>query len=340
MRVMKKIFGVLYAVLSVVQGCSKAEVRQIAGETDIAEGTVSVTLRYYSPAGKSLGDYDFVLNEEVLVNDIQVMVFDEQTGDLQRSAILTSVGAKCEFNIPAGSKVVYALVNGPDVSKVRTLDAFLDLTDDLSRREYRQKGFVMIGSAVCDVVAGEIARPVITVGRMVSRVVLRSVLCNIARQYEGMVVDCVFLGNAALGHSLGGESYAWANVGGYMDQMKSKPIGLNGVEGICPDYLYRPMDCRLQVGERYEQPVCLYCYPNATDEYTCLYILATIGQNKYYYRVPLDKGLDSNVTCAVDVSITNLGAPLPPDGILQKGEIEAVVSIEEWSMGYLYNAEF
>jgi hypothetical protein len=226
------------------------------------------------------------------------------------------------------------------VSKVRTLEDFRDLTDDLSTREYRQEGFVMIGSAVCDVVPGEIARPEIKVGRMVSRVVLRSVMCSIARQYEEMVIDCAFLGNAALGHSFRGESYAWANVGGYMDVMKTKPVGLDGVEGVCPDCLYRSLGCRLQVGERYEEPVSFYCYPNSTDAYTCLYILTTIGQNKYYYRVPLDKGIDSNATCAVDVTITNLGAPLPPDGVLQKGEIVATVSIEGWSMGHLYNAEF
>ena len=214
------------------------------------------------------------------------------------------------------------------------------LTDNLSDRDYHLNGFVMLGSAVCHVEAGEIARPNITVSRIISRVVLRSLKCNVARQYEGMIVDCVFLGNAAVERSLGGESLCWVNMGGYADVMKKQPIGLDGVVGQCPDYLYKAMGKTLEVGQVFDWPLCLYCYPNETSDFTCLYILATIGGKKCYYKVPLDKGLAPNVTCAVDVEITNIGAELPPDGVLQRGEIVATVSIEGWSMGYLYNAEF
>lgn len=337
---MKKFFCVVCAAVLLFQACSEKCSNRESGDALIPDGTMSVTLRYDSSVGKGVGDYDFVLSEEIKVNDIQVLVFDDVTGVLQRSAGLDSVDDVCEFAIPVGSKVVYALVNGPDVSRVQTLDAFLDMTDCLSERDYLQDGFVMLGSDVCDVIPGETARPVVKVGRLVSRVVLRSVMCNIAEQYEEMTVDCVFLGNAALEQSLRGWSSGWVNVDGYADVTKTEPVGLNGVTGVCPEYLFRSMGCSIQVGQQYTQPECLYCYPNDTDDYTCLYMLATIGGEKYYYRVPLDKGLASNVTCAVDVTITNLGAPLPPDGEIQKGEIVAVVSIEGWSMGDLYDAEF
>ena len=335
---MKRLFFVASAVLLVVQGCQKSNFNQ-SDKTDAAEGRMSVVLKYDSPVNKSLGDYDFVLSEEVVVNDVQVLVFDGVTGALQRSAEMASLEEECVFQIPVGSKIIYALINGPDVSRVKTLDAFLALADDLSDRDYRQDGFVMIGSVTCDVWGGLVARPVIKVGRMVSRVVLRSVLCNLARQYEDMTVDCVFLGNAAVEYSLAGDALTWANEDGYADLQKKQPVGI-GVEGACQDYLYRYMGCNLKVGQQYNQPVCLYCYPNDTSDYTCLYILASIGGQKYYYRITLDKGLAPNVSCAVDVAITNLGAALPPDGDLQKGEIIATVSVEGWSMGYLYNAEF
>lgn len=339
-KVMKKIFCVFCAAALLFQACSEKCANQDSADGRIPDGGISVMLKYDSSVSRGVSDYDFVLDEEARVNDIQILVFDSMTGVLQRSAEMDSVDDRCEFAIPVGSKTVYALVNGPDVSKVRTLDALLEMTDDLSDRNYMQDGFVMIGSGICDVESGETARPVIKVGRLVSRVVLRSVTCNIAKQYEAMTVDCVFLGNAALECSMGGESSGRVNVGGYEDDMKSEPVGLSGVTGVCPEYLYRSMGCGIRVGQEYDQPVCMYCYPNETDDYTCLYMLATIGQQKYYYRVPLDKGLVSNVTCAVDVTITNLGAPLPPDGVLQKGEIVATVSIEGWSMGHLYNAEF
>ena len=42
----------------------------------------------------------------------------------------------------------------------------------------------------------------------------------------------------------------------------------------------------------------------------------------------------------VNAVITNLGAPLPPDGVVQKGEIVASVIIEDWDTGSQYDAEF
>ena len=73
---------------------------------------------------------------------------------------------------------------------------------------------------------------------------------------------------------------------------------------------------------------------------TCLYMKVAIGDGRYYYRVPLDKGLHGNTTCVVDVVITNLGAKDPYDGDIHKGEIQAVVKVVDWSIGDEYHAEF
>lgn len=338
---MKKIFYAMCAAAMAAVGCADADSARLGqGQEVSGTGTMSVTLKYDSPVSKSPGDYDFVLTEENLVNDVQVLVFDNVSGRLERSVSLSSVDDGCMFQLPVGTKMIYALINGPDVARVRDLDGFQALVDDLSQRDYVSEGFAMLGSSVCEVEADAVAYPVVEVGRMVARVVLRSVKCNVARQYEGMTVDCVFLGNAATQQTLGGVSSSWMNVGGYMDAAKERPLGLDGVVGDCSSYLYRSMGCELAVGQTYEQPVCMYCHPNSGSDYTCLYILATIGGQKCYYRVPLDKGLVSNVTCAVDAVITNLGAPLPPDGDIQKGEIVATVSIQGWAIGDLYNAEF
>ena len=322
-KIMKRLICAVSAAMLLVQGCSKTDSGYSDDRVDTSvQGRMSVALTYEYPVGKSLGDYDFVLSEESLVTDIQVLVFDGVTGALQRSSVLSSIESTCEFQIPAGLKTVYALINGPDVGKVKSISELLALTDNLSLRDYRQSGFVMMGCADCEVVTGAVARPLIEVGRLVSRVVLRSITCNIARQYEKMTVDCVYLGHAAMEYCLGGMVMDWADA----DQ--------------CPDYFYRSIGCELQVGQLYDQPVCLYCYPNDTLDYTFLYLSTTIGEKKYYYRIPLDKGLSSNVSCAVDVAITNLGADSPVDGDIQKGEIKADIFIEGWAAGYLYDAEF
>lgn len=338
-EVMRKLFFAVMSLLTVVAGCSESNYVELTGLDEKDErGTVSLKLKFDEPVGKALDDYDFVLDSEVIVNDIQVLVFDGLTGSLESSLPLAGVNDQCDFNLPVGEKQVYALINGPDVSRVRNLDDFFALTYDLSPGE--QDGFAMIGSVTCEVKPGIVEECVVRVSRMASRVVLRSIKCNVARQYGGMTVDCVFLGNAAVQQNLKGDSFTLVNVDGYADASKSQPIGLDGECGACADYLYRSMGCGLTLGQRYEQPVCLYCQPNSSDCFTCLYLLVTIGDHKYYYRVSLDKGLTANTTCAVDVVITNLGAPLPPDGDMQKGEIETLISIDDWSLGNLYNAEF
>ena len=338
---MKKFFYVMTAAVVAAVGCARVnDGASVEGEKPVQNGVLSVNLKYDSAVSKSLSDYDFVLSEEIVVNGVEVMVFDQASGRLERSLSMDSVDQECVFELPVGTKIVYALVNGPDVTQVRNLTQFLAVTDNLAERDYLQEGFAMIGSEACEVVQGVVAEPEISVGRMVSRVVLRSVKCNIAHQYDGMTVDCVFLGNANTQINLAGDSAGKVNIDGYQDQLKELPIGLNGVAGDCSDYLFRTMGCELSVGQTYSQPHCLYCQPNETQNYTSLYMLVTIDGEKYYYRVPLDKGLASNVTCAVDVVITNLGSQLPPDGQIQKGEIVATVTIEGWSMGHLYNAEF
>ena len=42
----------------------------------------------------------------------------------------------------------------------------------------------------------------------------------------------------------------------------------------------------------------------------------------------------------MDVRITNLGSPTPPDGDMIKGEIEAKIAFDDWIAGNSYVAEF
>lgn len=338
---MKKVFILMFAAVLAAVSCAQVDV--VTPEKNPIEtgvGLVSVSLKYAVPVSKAIDDYDFVLSEESQVYDVEVLVFDEETGRLERSLSLDSVTDECVMELPIGRKVVYALVNGPDVSRIRNLEEFLQISDSLEDRDYMEDGFVMLGNSVCEVKKDVVAKPEVLVGRMVSRVVLRSVRCNIARQYESLSVDCVFLGNANIDQSIGGNSSHMVNIDGYQDVAKEFPIGLDGKVGACQQYLYRRVGSALSVGQIYDQPVCMYCQPNESQDYTCLYMLVTIDGEQYYYRAELDKGLRPNASCAIDAVITNVGSALPPDGLVQKGELEVVISIDDWAMGYLYNAEF
>ena len=337
---MKRIVYVLWTMFAFVVSCNDEDALDNRGENVVGEGVMSVLLQVDAPCVKALSDYDVVLGGESKVESLEVLVFDRISGRLERSAMLSSINDECVFELPVGAKIVYAVVNGPDLGGVHMVDDLLHLVDELAGRNLMQSGFTRVGSAECEVKSAVVAKPQVNVARLVSRVVLRSVKCNLARQYEKMTLDCAFLGNAYVCQTLGGTVSVMANIDGYQDAGKTLPIGLDDTLGKYPENLYRSIGSDVYSGQTFSSPVYLYCQPNQTDDYTCLYLLVTIDGHQYYYRVPLDKGLKANVSCAVDAVITNLGAPLPPDGVIQKGEIRATVVIEDWYVGNLYNAEF
>lgn len=339
MRNLKKMMGV--AVLMLVCGCVKNTAPEGAADNAVNEsGSIVVSVKNEMLPVRSLAEYQSAKSCESAVYNVDVLVFDSVSKRLERSATTSSLEEKCSFELSAGEKLVYAVVNGPDMSRVRSLDQMMALAEDLSSRDYLLEGFVMIGYEHCVVSSGTVCKPEIIVKRLVSRVELRSIKCNVPRQYESMKVECVYLGNAYSVQSLSGAVSVEVNGGGYADKDKQQPIGLGGVKGACDMFMYREPGAVIKVGEVLSDPIYMYCQPDAGKAMTCLYILAQIGDGKYYYRVPLNKGLLSNTTCVVDVVITNLGAHRPPDGDMQKGEIQAVVKVMDWLTGDEYHAEF
>lgn len=332
---------VLLAVSVLAGGCAEKNVPEEGdSETTAGCGGLVVKVSHEDVKLRSVADYGRVLSDESAVNKLDVFVFDAASGRLERSVALASADDECRFELPVGEKVIYAVVNGPDMSRVQSLGQIQAMKCDLSGRSIKEDGFMMIGCEECVVRYGSVSYPEVFVRRMVSRVELRSVACNVASQYGAMKVECAYLGSAYSCQSVSGDVSALLNPGGYADDERKVPIGLNGIVGACPEYLYRSVALDVVYGESSSEPVYLYCQPDGGEGCTCLYLLISIGEAKYYYRVPLDKGLFANTTCVVNAVITNLGAPLPPDGVVQKGEIVASVTIEDWDTGDQYYAEF
>ena len=303
------------------------------------KGCMSVNVRFDDVSTKAQTDYVTALNEEAKVNSMTILVFDKATGMLNATLDASAVSESYKMHLPVGQKIVYAVINGPSLGGVSKASDINALIDDLSVSTMSDAGLTLVGSEECDVVAGDTPTSVtVTVRWLVSRVVLRNVTCNIPAQYGEMTLDCVYLGNANSTQKFSGETGGKKNVDGYSDA--DQPIGQGGVTGACPSYFYRSVGKNVAVGKSLTEKYHMYCQPNSTQDYTCLYVLTTIGGVQYYYRVPLDQGLAANTTCSVDLRITNLGSLTPPDGDLQKGEIQAVVTIEGWAAGNDYVAEF
>lgn len=336
---MKKIACFIAALVSVA--CSNDMCDWSGGNPgDEAQGTLSVTIEHESVKTRSLTDYLDVLAEEKMIRKIEVFVFDKTTGKLNAYKQVGSVGQECVFSVPVGNKSVYAVVNGPDFSSVTTYAQFKLTSDDLMKTNIQDDGFVMIGHEECSVTSGTVVEPVIVVRRMVARVVVQKIVNSVAPQYGDVSIECVYLGNANTVQTMVGMSGNIANVYGYADMEKSSPIGKNGVVGACPEYFYRNVGSVISNGSSNTTKYHMYCHPSSSVSTTCVYVLATIDGEKYYYRVPLYDGLQSNKTYSVEMEIVNLGSNLPPDGDFQKGEIKAVVNVADWEAGESYSVEF
>lgn len=336
---MKKIACFLAVVACVA--CNY-DVCDVSGEDQAGKssGELSVKLEYDSVMSKASDDHLATLSEENRINRVDVLVFDRQTGNLNASKSVSTVGDPCVFSITTGEKVVYAVANAPDLSRVLSVSQLEQIVNDLSTTDYKNDGFMMIGSTVCKVSLGEVAEPVVALKRLVARVVVKKMKNNVAAQYGNITVDCMYLANANKVQTLGGVSSQPVNINGYADASKTSPIGKNGVTGECPLYMFRELGLLIPQESTKSDVFYMYCHPTNSDAKTCIYVLLTISGNQYYYRVPLQNGLQANKTYAVELEFVNLGSATPPEGDFQKGEIKAVVSVSGWDAGENYTVEF
>jgi hypothetical protein len=336
---MKKI-ACFFAVAACV-ACSY-DVCEVSGEDQAGKssGGISVTLEFESELTKASGDYLESLSVEDRINRVDVLVFDRQTGDLNASKAVTGVDDPCQFSVTTGEKVIYAVANAPDLSNILNVSQLEQVVNDLSTTDYRNDGFMMVGSSGCQVRLGEVAEPVINLKRMVARVVIKKMKNKFASQFGSITVDCMFLANANMVQTLGGVSSQPVNVGGYADASKTMPIGKNGVTGECPLYMFRQLGIVIPEGATKSDVNYMYCHPTNDEAKTCVYLLLTVAGNKCYYRVPLLDGLQSNKTYTIELEFLNRGPALPPDGDLQKGDIKAVVTVSGWDAGKSYSVIF
>lgn len=338
--IMKKmIFLRMATIVILMAACAKSEENGLPCE--VAQEGVSVSVRFDDAITKSstMG-YVTALEEEQIVKRIDVLVFDKETKNLNSIRSVSSLNDSCRFTLPVGEKIIYAVVNGPDLSDVNNIAALNDLTDNLANRKMSDDGLALMGCEECNVVKGTPIKAVIKVRWLVARVVLHKVTCNLPAQHKSMKIDYVYLGNAHTMQTFGGTASGMANAGGYEGGDKDKPIGMGNVVGECPEYMFRNHGATINAGDFDETKIHMYCQPNLTPDHTCLYLLTTISGEHYYYRVPLNLGLTANSTCSVEVSITNLGSTMPPVGDYETNKVTSSVLIEGWTSGNSYVAEF
>ena len=346
---MKKGFFIMAAIAAIACSCEPEKDCLPCQEEKTA--TLNVSLDFEDDNHTKATSYVTSQTYETAVNNVQVLVFDS-TGALNAYVDADKSVTGITINTTAGSKTVWAVVNGPDLSSVTTVSGLSAMAIDLGDNSTTASaGFVMAGSTTCTV-SSSTATASISVRRFVARVALAKVSNSLPDSYGSLTVNSVALINVVGNQNLAGAATpsTWYNKMGRKDGATASSQIIDGSSYLasCPTLTFKSISSSVANGSSLtpSTPYLLYCYPNSTStdaegwsssftaRKTRLVVTATISGTKYYYPIVIDAPT-RNTAYTVELTITGLGST-DPDKPVVKGSINASVTVQGWSAGAVY----
>lgn len=346
---MKKTLMLAAAACALLSASCQKDIQEPKNETK-EEGRISLSVKIDDDI-MSKAPYLDEEDYETSVKNCQILVFDEN-GNLNLhhnvdDLDLTSI----ELTTTIGTKEIYAVINGPDLSETcETFAEFAATEIDLGTNWRNTSiGFKMIGSATCEVSSSNVVTPLIKVSRLTSRVVLQKITNNIPSAYGDLKINGIALTNVVGNQNILGnaEITTWFNKGG------RRPDGSiidfsNGYSADEYELTSIAINKTISLNSSWSVPYLVYGYANNTagDAYgwdgsseftarkTRLVVSADIDGTTYYYPITLNK-LERNTTYTIDLTITGFGS-LDPDILVEKGSFNASVEISGWKTGDTY----
>ena len=347
---MKKTLFIMAAIAAIVCSCDPDKDCIPCQEEE--KGTLSVSLDFEDEGQTKATSYVTAQTYETKVNDVQVLVFDS-TGALNAYVDADTKTSGISISTTAGSKTVWAVVNGPDLSSITTLSALQSTAVDLGANSTSEAtGFVMAGSTTCTV-GSSAATASVAVKRLVARVALQKINNSLPGSYGALTVNNVTLINVAGNQNLAGTASVstWYNKMGRKDGATATGQIIDGSTYMAshPTLTFKSVGSAVANGGSLTPttPYLFYTFQNPTTSdatgwsssftarKTRLVVAATIGGTKYYYPVVIDTPA-RNTAYTVELTITGLGST-DPDKPVQKGSITASVTVEGWASGAVYN---
>ena len=348
---MKKTLFIMAAIAAMACSCDKNSDCEPCQEAE-PKATLNVSLDFEDEPQTRATSYVTAQTYETKVNDVQVLVFDS-TGALNAYVDADTKTSGISISTTAGSKTVWAVVNGPNLSSITTLSALQSTAVDLGANSTTETtGFVMAGSTTCTV-GSSAATASVAVKRLVARVALQKINNSLPGSYGALTVNNVTLINVAGNQNLAGTASVstWYNKMGRKDGATATGQIIDGSTYVAshPTLTFKSVGSAVANGGSLTPttPYLFYCYPNSTTtdatgwsssftaRKTRLVVAATIGGTKYYYPVVIDTPA-RNTAYTVELTITGLGST-DPDKPVQKGSITASVTVEGWAAGAVYN---
>ena len=289
---------------------------------------------------------------EKQVNNVQILVFDS-SGALNIYKDVGTSTSGISINTTTGSKTIWAVINGPSLTSIKTLSALRNTAVDLGNNSTTaSEGFVMSGSS--EITVGSASTSVsIQVERLLSRVALQKITNSLPASYGTMTINNVCLANVVGNQNLAGAATAstWYNKMGRKDGATASNQIIDGSTYLAshPTLTFKSVESSVANGASHtpSTPYLFYTFPNSTSNdvtgwatsftarKTRLVVAATIGGKKYYYPVVIDTPSRNNAY-TVELTITGLGST-EPDKPVEKGTINASVTVEGWATGSIYN---
>ncbi len=336
-----------FAALSMIS-CNKNEI-QVQKPQQM--GTIHLNVVDESVPTKAVTAYTTSQDFEKAVKNVQVFVFGENGG----INIYRNIGTSTSTSISttAGTKNVWAVVNGPDLSAIKTLSDLKSKTIGLGDNS-KSNGFLMAGSSSCTVASSEVSCSV-TVSRIVSRVALKKVTNSLPSSLGNLQIKNIYLSNVVGNQNLEGTAAAsvWYNKEGRADEStRNETHIIDGVtyKASCPDLTFNAAAVSIANGQSHSPavPYLFYGFPNSSTtkpdgfkatfaaQRTVLVVTASIDGKTQYYPVFLDKAtLDRNKTYTVELTITGPGSS-DPNKEVEKGAASVSISVAEWTEGANY----
>lgn len=347
---MKKGIFIMTAIAAIACSCEPEKDCLPCQEEKTA--TLNVSLDFEDDNHTKATSYVTSQTYETAVNNVQVLVFDS-TGALNAYVDADKSVTGITINTTAGSKTVWAVVNGPDLSTVTSVSGLSAKTIDLGDNSTTaSSGFVMAGSTTCTI-SNSTTTASISVKRFVSRVALAKVNNALPSSYGSLKINNVALINVVGNQNLAGAATAstWYNKMGRKDGATASNQIIDGSTYLAshPTLTFKSVESSVASGASHTPttPYLFYTFPNSTSNNvtgwatsftarkTRLVVAATIGGKKYYYPVVIDTPSRNNAY-TVELTITGLGST-EPDKPVEKGTINASVTVEGWATGSIYN---
>lgn len=307
------------------------------------------------PLTKAVSAYTTAQTYEAQINKVQVLVFDDSGAiNFYKNLGTSTSGTICTTS---GSKTIWAVVNGPDLSTIGTVSALQATAVDLSANSTTAStGFVMAGSTNCIIASGATGSCSITVSRLAARVALTSVTNSLPESYGALKIERVFLSNVVGNQNLAGSAAVstWYNKEGRADESTRNTAHIidgSTYKASCETLTYKAVSTNVNHGASHAPttPYLFYSYANSSTtapngfsstfaaQRSVLTIAATVGGKLYYYPVVLDDAVIArNTAYTVAVTITGLGSD-DPNKPVSKANINTSITVSGWSAGATYD---